>query len=67
MRKDGSWRGRCGIWALSVSSKCASASWWKFGWMTLCPPEEARRQAEEMCRRLLANPVIEEFEVRLDE
>lgn len=31
------------------------------------PPEEARRQAEEMCRRLLANPVIEEFEVRLDE
>ena len=23
--------------------------------------EDARRQAEEMCRRLLANPVIEQF------
>jgi len=30
-------------------------------------PQEAQRQAEEMCRRLLANPVMEEFEVRLDE
>jgi phosphoribosylformylglycinamidine synthase len=30
-------------------------------------PQEAQRQAEEMCRRLLANPVVEEFEVRLDE
>lgn len=29
-------------------------------------PEEAKRQAEEMCQRLLANPVIEEFEVRLE-
>jgi len=29
--------------------------------------QEAQRQAEEMCRRLLANPVVEEFEVRLDE
>lgn len=26
-------------------------------------PEEAKQQAEEMCRRLLANPVVEEFEV----
>jgi phosphoribosylformylglycinamidine synthase PurS subunit len=30
-------------------------------------PEEARRQAEEMCRRLLANPVIEEFRYTLRE
>lgn len=30
-------------------------------------PEEAHQQAEEMCRRLLANPVVEEFEARLDE
>lgn len=30
-------------------------------------PEEARRQAEEMCRRLLVNPVVEEFEVHLDD
>ncbi len=29
-------------------------------------PEEARQQAEAMCRQLLANPVVEEFEVRLD-
>lgn len=27
---------------------------------------EAREQVEAMCRQLLANPVIEEFEVRLD-
>jgi phosphoribosylformylglycinamidine synthase len=26
-------------------------------------PEEARAKVEEMCRRLLANPVIESFEV----
>ena len=28
-------------------------------------PEEARRQAEEMARRLLANPVIERFSVEI--
>lgn len=27
----------------------------------------AREEAEEMCRRLLANPIIEDFEVELDE
>lgn len=27
--------------------------------------EEALREGEEMCRRLLANPVIQEFEVRV--
>ena len=27
------------------------------------PPEEARGQCEEMCRRLLANPVIQRFQV----
>lgn len=27
---------------------------------------EARREVENMCRQLLANPVVEEFEVRLD-
>ncbi len=27
---------------------------------------DAKRQVEEMCRRLLANPVVEEFEVRLE-
>lgn len=27
--------------------------------------EEARRQGEEMCRKLLANPVIQEYEVRV--
>ncbi|MBI4362710.1 MAG: phosphoribosylformylglycinamidine synthase subunit PurS [Euryarchaeota archaeon] len=27
-------------------------------------PGEARRQAEEMCRRLLANPVIQDYEIR---
>lgn len=26
----------------------------------------ARAEAEEMCRRLLANPIMEDFEVRLD-
>lgn len=31
------------------------------------PAEEAKQQVEEMCRRLLANPVVEEFEVRLEE
>lgn len=28
-------------------------------------PEEARAQAEEMCRRLLANPLIESYEIAL--
>ena len=28
-------------------------------------PNRARRRAEEACRELLANPVIEEFEVRI--
>lgn len=27
---------------------------------------EAKREVENMCRQLLANPVVEEFEVRLD-
>mgnify|MGYP001627138514 CR=1 FL=1 len=27
---------------------------------------DAKRQVEEMCRQLLANPVVEEFEVRLE-
>ncbi len=26
--------------------------------------EEARQQVEQMCRQLLANPVVEEFELR---
>lgn len=26
----------------------------------------ARRQAEEMCQRLLANPIIEDFEIELE-
>lgn len=29
-------------------------------------PDEAKKQVEAMCRQLLANPVVEEFEVRLD-
>ncbi|NBC32452.1 MAG: phosphoribosylformylglycinamidine synthase subunit PurS [Alphaproteobacteria bacterium] len=29
-------------------------------------PEAARSAVEEMCRRLLANPVIERYTVRLD-
>ena len=29
--------------------------------------EEALRQGEEMCKKLLANPVIQEFEVRVVE
>ncbi|MCS7263285.1 MAG: phosphoribosylformylglycinamidine synthase subunit PurS [Armatimonadetes bacterium] len=28
--------------------------------------DEAKKQVEAMCQQLLANPVIEEFEVRLD-
>ena len=28
--------------------------------------EEAKQQVEAMCRQLLANPVVEEFEVRMD-
>lgn len=28
--------------------------------------DEAKSQVEEMCRQLLANPVVEEFEVRQD-
>lgn len=28
--------------------------------------DEAKKQVEAMCRQLLANPVVEEFEVRLD-
>ncbi len=27
---------------------------------------EAIKQVDEMCRKLMANPVVEEFEVRLD-
>lgn len=27
------------------------------------PPEEAKAQAEEMCRKLLANPVIQNYRV----
>ncbi len=30
-------------------------------------PEEAKRQGEEMCCRLLANPVVEEFEVVINQ
>ena len=29
------------------------------------PPDEARAQCEEMCRKLLANPVIQRFKVTL--
>jgi phosphoribosylformylglycinamidine synthase len=29
------------------------------------PPDEAKRQAEEMCRRLLANPVIQKFKITI--
>jgi phosphoribosylformylglycinamidine synthase PurS subunit len=28
-------------------------------------PEEARRQGEEMCRKLLANPVIQKYDIRI--
>jgi len=28
-------------------------------------PDEAKRQAEEMCRKLLANPVIQKFNIRV--
>jgi len=28
--------------------------------------DEAKQQVEAMCRQLLANPVVEEFEVRVD-
>lgn len=28
--------------------------------------DNAKQQVEEMCRQLLANPVVEEFEVRLE-
>jgi phosphoribosylformylglycinamidine synthase len=31
------------------------------------PVETLRRDIEEMCRRLLANPVIEDFTVEVDE
>jgi phosphoribosylformylglycinamidine synthase subunit PurS len=30
-------------------------------------PEAARAQVDEMCRRLLANPVIERYTIELDE
>ncbi len=29
-------------------------------------PEEARAKVEEMCRRLLANPLIESYEISVD-
>jgi phosphoribosylformylglycinamidine synthase len=29
------------------------------------PPTEAKKQAEEMCRKLLANPVIQKFEIKV--
>jgi len=29
------------------------------------PPDQARRQVEEMCRKLLANTVIEDFSIEL--
>jgi len=29
------------------------------------PAAEAKRQAEEMCRKLLANPVIQKYEIRV--
>ena len=29
------------------------------------PAEEARQQSEEMCRKLLANPVIQKFKVEI--
>jgi phosphoribosylformylglycinamidine synthase subunit PurS len=29
--------------------------------------EEAKGQVDEMCRRLLANPIIEDFEIRIEE
>ncbi len=29
--------------------------------------EEAKGQVDEMCRRLLANPIIEDFEIRVEE
>jgi len=32
-----------------------------------CPAEEARRRVDEMCRRLLANQVIEDYRFDLDE
>ena len=30
-------------------------------------PEQAREEVERMCRQLLANPLIESYEIRLDE
>jgi len=30
-------------------------------------PQAAQRQVEEMCQKLLANPIIEEFRVELEE
>ena len=35
--------------------------------MTPIPPAEARKQLSEMCRKLLANTVIEDFRIDLDE
>jgi phosphoribosylformylglycinamidine synthase len=30
-------------------------------------PDEARAKVDEMCRRLLANPLIESYEIALDD
>ncbi len=29
------------------------------------PPADAKKQAEEMCRKLLANPVIQKYDIRV--
>ena len=29
-------------------------------------PEQVRSQVEEMCKQLLANPVLEDYEIRID-
>jgi phosphoribosylformylglycinamidine synthase subunit PurS len=34
---------------------------------TGAPPEDAREQLERMCEQLLANPLIESFEIALEE
>jgi phosphoribosylformylglycinamidine synthase len=36
-------------------------------WLEASDEEEASRQAEEMCRKLLANPVIEDYRFAVEE
>lgn len=36
-------------------------------WIDAVDEREARRTAEDACRRLLANPVMEDYEIKLEE